>query len=417
MRRAACAAAAALACAVALPGAASAASASWVTAWEGAAQAPGPLAPLIPFSAGTGGRTVRDVVRVEATGATLRIRLTNRFGTRPLAFGDVRVALAARGAAVRPGTTARVTFGGARSVRIPVGATATSDPVRRAVRFGRRLAISAYSAGATGAATTSGSLLHTNYVSGPGDHAAAASAAPFTTTVHNWFYAAGVDVRPAHPAGALVAFGASTTAGQGATPDAARDWPALLSARLRRPVLNAGVSGNALHASSPCYGQSGVLRFDRDVLAQHGVRAVLIDLGANDLLQPRQPHTGVTGACDVTSFATTARLLELDAQLVRRAHARGIKAYALTMTPFGGGAGATPDALAQRDAFNAALRAGRAHFDGILDVATAVADPADPSRLDPAFDSGDHLHFNDAGYAAIARSIHYPPEPLTTSER
>jgi lysophospholipase L1-like esterase len=379
----------------------------WLASWAGAPQEPGPLAALVPFDAGTGGRTVRDVVRVEATGSVLRIRLTNRFGTRPLTFDDVRVALADRGAATVPGSAVRVTFGGgARRVTLAAGTTRASDPIARPVRFGQRLAISAYSRGATGHATTSGSLLHTNYVSAPGDAAGAASATAFTTTVHNWFYAAGVDVRrPVRDrVRAVVAFGASTTAGQGATPDAARSWPDRLADRLGRPVLNAGVSGNALHASSPCFGQSGVLRFGRDVLAQPGASAVVVDLGANDLLQPRQPHTGLTGPCDVTTTATTSQLIALYERLVTGAHARGIKAYALTITPFAGAAGATPDALAQRAALNAWLRTQH-RFDGVFDLDPAIADPADPARLKPAFDSGDHLHLDDAGYAAIAAAI------------
>jgi lysophospholipase L1-like esterase len=218
-------------------------------------------------------------------------------------------------------------------------------------------------------------------------------------------------VRTARPARAIVALGASGTAGQGSTTDAARSWPDVLADRLHAarpgvnlPVLNAGISGNALHATSPCFGQSAIRRLGRDVLDQHGAGAVIVDLGANDILQPRQEHVGPLAPCDVRDLATTAQLTELFVQLVARAHARGMTVIGGTITPFGRYRGATADALAQRLELNEWIRTAHA-FDSVVDIAAALADPADPTRLNPAFDSGDHLHPNDGGYAALVAAI------------
>jgi lysophospholipase L1-like esterase len=395
----------------AVPARAAGAAPAWLTAWTAAQQDPGPIGSLIPFDDGTGGRTVRDVMRVRATGPVVRVRLTNLFGTRALTFDDVRVGLAGPGAAVVTATSRRVTFAGRRRVTLARGQTVTSDPVARPVRFGQRLALSAYSRGATGSATTSGSLLHTNYVSTPGDAAGDTAPAAFTTTVHNWFYAAGIDVRAARPRRAVVALGASSTAGQGSTTDAGRSWPDLLADRLHArfptvqlPVLNAGISGNALATSSPCFGQAAIERLDRDVLGQHGAGVVIVDLGANDILQPRQAHDGPLGPCDVRDVVPTAALERRFSELVERAHARGLSVIGSTIGPFGGSSGATADALAQRVELNDWISTGGT-FDRVVDIAAVLADPVDPTRLNPALDSGDHLHPNDAGYAAMAQAI------------
>jgi lysophospholipase L1-like esterase len=381
-----------------------------VTAWSASPEAPGPLSSLVTDYAGTGGRTVRDVVRLTAGGPVLRVRLTNAHGTRRLTFGDVRVALAGSGAAARG--TQRVTFGGRRNASIPTRGELLSDPVRLRTRFGQRLAVSLYSAGATGTTTTSGALLHTNWISSAGDHAGDTGGAAFTTVARHWYFLGGVDVQPDRPApGGVVAFGASITTGTGATRDAARGWVDLLADRLHaaapgvaRPVLNAGIPGNTLHESSACYGDSGPARLRHDVLAQRGVRTVVLGLGSNDITQPGVSLTGLLAQCNARTPIDAADLIVLYEQLIRRVHAAGLRIVGTTIPPFGAMAGWTPAMEAERTAVNRWMTTGGA-FDGVVDFAAAVADPADPARLAATYDSGDGQHPNDAGHAALARAI------------
>ena len=404
---------AATCCALAFPASAGASS-RWLTAWSAAQSDPGPASSVVDSFEGTGGRTVRDVVRPTAAGGVLRVRLTNQFGTRPVTFDDVRVGLAAgaAGAAVVPGSSVRATFGGRRRVTIGVGKSAVSDAVRRPVRFDQRLAVSLYSAGPTGRTTTSGGLLHTNYLSGAGDHAAATAAAPFTTTTNHWYFLAGVDVVPTRPSGgAIVAFGASGTTGTGSTPDAGRAWPDQLAKRLRArypgvamPVLNAGIPGNTLHESSPCFGQSGLERLRRDVFDQRGVRSVIFALGSNDITQPRQPHTGLFGPCDARRVISANRLIALFRTVIARAHARGLRIFGTTLNGFKDFRFFTPVMEAERLKVNRWIRTSGA-FDAVIDFNRATADPSDVARIDPRLGAGDGLHPNDAGHAAMARAI------------
>jgi lysophospholipase L1-like esterase len=404
---------AAVLCMLACPAAASA-STPWLTAWTAAQSDPGPASSVVDSYDGTGGRTVRDVVRPTAAGGVLRVRLTNRFGTRALTFDDVRVGLAAgeAGAAVTPRSSVRVTFRGRRRVTIGVGKSVVSDAVRRPVRFDQRLVVSMYSAGATGRTTTSGGLLHTNYLSESGDHTAATSAAPFTTTTNHWYFLAGVDVVPTLPsAGAVVAVGASATTGTGSTPDAGRAWPELLAKRLRArypgmamPVLNSGIPGNTLHESSPCFGQSGLKRLRRDAFDQRGVRSIVFALGSNDITQPRQPHEGLFGPCDARRVISADRLIALYRQVIRRAHVRGLKIYGTTINGFKDFRFFTPVMEAERLKVNRWIRTSRA-FDAVIDFNRATADPNDAARIDPRLGAGDGLHPNDAGHAAMARAI------------
>ena len=394
--------------------AAAGASTPWLTAWTAAQSEPGPASSVVDSYQGTGGRTVRDVVRPTAGGGVLRVRLTNRFGTRPLTFDDVRVGLAAgaAGAAVAPRSSVRVTFRGRRRVTLGVGKSVVSDAVRRPVRFDQRLVVSLYSARPTGRTTTSGALLHTNYLSAAGDHTAATSAAPFSTATNHWYFLAGVDVVPTLPsAGAIVAFGASGTAGTGSTPDAGRAWAERLAKRLRArypgvamPVLNAGIPGNTLHESSPCFGQSGLERLRRDAFDQRGVRSIVFALGSNDITQPRQPHEGLFGPCDARRVISADRLIALYRQVIRRAHARGLKIYGTTLNGFKDFRYFTPVMEAERLKVNRWIRTSRA-FDAVIDFNRATADPSDPARIDPRLGAGDGLHPNDAGYAAMARAI------------
>jgi lysophospholipase L1-like esterase len=386
--------------------------AHWVGSWSSPPIDPGAYAGLVPDDAGTGGVTVRDVVHTTLGGGTLRIRLSNVFGSAPATFADVRVAISAGGAGIVAGTSHRVRFGGQTSVTVRKGGQAVSDPVGLSVAAGQNLAVSIYAAQATGTVTGAGSLNHTNFISGPGDATTATASTAYPTKAPVWYWLGGIDVRSSDPgAGAIVALGDSITAGYASTIDANRGWVDLLADRLRAAqtqpplaVLNAGIAGNELHAGSPCYGQSGLQRMDRDVLQQTGVREVILDEGDNDITQPREPSSASTPQCLPHRTISAAGMIADFKLAIRRLHARHLKVIGVTLSPFGRYQYWSPAIEAEREAINRWIRT-TPDYDGVIDFDRVLRDPAHPAWLAPRYDSGDHLHPNNAGHAVMARAI------------
>lgn len=344
-------------------------------------------------------QTERAILRASVGGDLVRVRLSNAFGAGPVTFAEVTVALAVRPASpeVVPGTVRRARFGGGSSVTIAPGAGALSDPVRLAVRPAQDLAISLAARGATGPATQHSVAVATSFLTpaGSGSHVAGVGGGAFTTAIGSWLFVDGVDVRSAAP-GAVVAFGDSITDGFQSTADANRRYPDVLARLLRGRlgVLNGGISGNRLLLDSPAFGVRALDRFDRDVLAQAGVCDVVVLLGINDIGQP--PHR-----LDPAPIIAALR------ELAARARARGLRAIGGTLLPFRGTTIAdfyTPEGELARQAVHRWIRTAGG-FDAVVDFDRLMRAPSDPLLLNPAFDSGDHLHPNDRGYQAMAETV------------
>ncbi len=376
----------------------------WVTTWSASPQVavPGTLS-----ATGFDNQTVRDIVFTSAGGNAARVVLTNVFGTSPLRVGHVTLAIAGSGAAVRAGTVARVSFGGSSSIEIPPGAQALSDPVTMRVPALTDLAVSVYLPGQTGAATIHSDAQQDNWVSGSGDHAGDAGAGAFTTDSQSWYYVSDVIVRSPGAAGTVVAFGDSITDGFQSTVNANARWPNDLARRLAaRPgpalsVADEGISGDRVLNDSLCCGVNAVARFERDALDQPGVRDVIVLIGINDFgfsaLPPNPIYNPVT---DVSA----AQVIAGYRQLIAQARARGLKVIGATLLPFKGAAYYTAAGEAKREAVNAWIRL-RGAWDGVIDFDKVMRDPADPLALNPAYNSGDNLHPNDAGYQVMANAV------------
>jgi lysophospholipase L1-like esterase len=240
-----------------------------------------------------------------------------------------------------------------------------------------------------------------SYLSGAGDHTADASGAPYTPALTSWPLLAGVDVGGGP--GSVVLLGDSITDGDRSTVDADRRWPDVLARRLRAQdavprygVLNHGVSGNRVVAdrypgdgvSADQAGVSALNRFDRDVLAQTSARTAVVFEGVNDLLAGTDARRVIAGL----------------RALADRGRAGGLRMLGATVLPCGGQSRCTAAVDAERAEVNAWIRASGA-FDAVLDFDAVLRDPADPARMRPAYDSGDHLHPGDTGLAALARSV------------
>jgi lysophospholipase L1-like esterase len=338
--------------------------------------------------------TIRDVVHTSVGGTAVRVRLSNAFGGAPLLVGHTTVALPAAGAGAAPGTLREVTFHGSAAVTIPAGDDAVSDPVPLRVPSGHDLLVTTYTPGYATPMTYHPLALQTSYFARGTDVADAEDADAFPETTSVWHFVTGVDVAGAR--GSVVTLGDSITDGYASTSGANRRWPDVLARRLLqspRPlgVLNAGISGNRVLLDGGSYGVSALKRLDRDVLSRTGVRTVIVLEGINDIQQT--PHQLDPGKI-------TAGLTEI----ADRAHARGIRVVGGTLLPFEGCSCYSPEEEDTREAVNAWIRTSDA-FDAVVDFDAVMRDPADPHRMLPAYDSGDHLHPGDDGYATMGNAV------------
>jgi lysophospholipase L1-like esterase len=337
-------------------------------------------------------QTLRQIVHTSIGGSAVRVRLSNVFGNQPLKVSDVHVAQRASGSSIAASTDRSVTFGGASSTTIAVGASVQSDPISLAIDALSDVAVSLYFPEPSGQVTCHQSGFQDNYVAA-GDVSANANL-PGAQTKGSYYVLTNLDVQNPAAEGAVVALGASITDGYSSSGNANRRWPNDLAIRLNGAartigVLNQGISGNRLLADGA--GQSARNRFDRDVLSQPNVRWVIFsddpinDLGSN----PGASNDLIAGLKD----------------LVSRAHQHGIKFLCSTLTPFEGAGYWTPNGETGREAVNAFIRGPNSGCDGIIDQDTATHDPAKPTWYLQAYDAGDHLHPNDAGLQAIANAV------------
>jgi lysophospholipase L1-like esterase len=318
------------------------------------------------------------------------------------------------GANLVRGSSHRVTFGGSPAIEIPEGAEVLSDPVSFAVGAEQNLAISLFTPGPTGPATQHGSAFQSNYVSAAGNFAGEESANGFAEsgpakTIGSWYFLSAVEVLAhAGTRGAVIALGDSITDGASSRPDRNERWTDVLARRLfahhtEIAVLNAGIGGNRVLTTSPCWGQNALARLRRDVLSQVGIEAVILFEGTNDIGQPDTPAAD-TNPCLSRMQVTADQIIAGYRQIIVRTHAQGLKVFGATILPYQGFIGWTSLGEAKRVAVNQWIRTAKA-FDGVIDFDSALRDPAIPSRLAPLYDSGDHLHPGTAGHAAMANAV------------
>jgi Lysophospholipase L1 and related esterases len=343
-----------------------------------------------------GAQTVRQVAHLSMGGAKIRLKLSNLFGTVPVTFAAVHVARSTGASSIDAASDRAVTFGGMVTLTAPPGTEFWSDDIDLPVSRGADVAVSIYLAAATLVETGHVFANASTYIASGNGVSAAAFASTEVRTSNYWLTS--IAATGEQKTNVVVAFGDSITEGTGSTLDANRRYPDQLSARLASEanpaisVVNAGIGGNRWIFDFP--GQSGINRFDRDVLGVEGVTHAILLLGINDL---EVPHT-------IASQRVMASQLIAAAQgAVAKAQARGVKVLLGTLLPYKGSFLFDPADEAIREEFNAWIRSQS--IAGVVDFEAAVRDPTDPLSIAPQLSSPDHLHPNDAGYAAMAALV------------
>jgi lysophospholipase L1-like esterase len=339
----------------------------------------------------------------------VRVVFTNEFGTEPLAIGAAQVSVSQGGPTVNLVSSAGLTFGGRTAVTIPPGALMVSDPAALNLPAGCDLAISFFLPAQTiHQLSQHGAADQVSYVA-PGN-VVGAKTLDTPTEMRSWPFVKGVDVKVPAKAAAVVAFGDSITDGAFAAVNQNARWPDELARRLLADpktsevgVLNEGIGGNGVLRQ--IVGPSALTRFDRDVIAQAGVKFVIILEAINDIgaYGPKNPNASPPATAPPVP-PTADDLIVGYKQMIERAHMHGIKVYMATLTPYGGAGYMSAEGDAVRVAVNSWIRSQK-EADGVIDFDKATQDPANPATFLPAYDHGDHLHPNDAGYKAMGDGI------------
>jgi lysophospholipase L1-like esterase len=394
-----------------------------LVAAAGRAPEPMPKSWVASWAAGVGGagagkstngftdQTLRMFVHTSVGGSKVRIRLSNRYGKQPVTIGHATVALpfGTNGGPgdLKPGSVKDLTFFGQKSVTIPTGGNSVSDGIDFEVPAVQDIAISLYFPVATGPTTWHLFARETSYF-GAGDNTASASGASMPETRTSWFFLNGVDVWNDNGLGSIAVLGDSITDGFKSTVNGDKRWTDFLAARLAKDapggkapgVLNLGMAGNRTGLDGadlgfPELGYNTSARFDSDVLAQTGVRIVILEIGINDIWITKD---------------TANNIIARIQQLAAKAHAAGLKIYICTLSPWNGWQSTpdvvnyTPELDSIRLSVNSYIRTG-SDFDGYIDMDVALRDPANPTKLRPEWDSGDHIHPNDTGNEAMAKAV------------
>ncbi|HVU45131.1 MAG TPA: SGNH/GDSL hydrolase family protein [Terracidiphilus sp.] len=377
----------------------------WVATWGASMMSTGEGAPDVS------GQTLRLIIHTTLGGPKVRIWLSNQFGAVPLRIDAAHIAVCAYtdplaatdGSAVRSETDRALKFNVRESVTIPPGATIVSDPVALDVPPLSDLAISLYFPEHTRLSTVHSVTQQLSFAA-LGNATGASTLSGSSWSERTWYVLSGVDVY-APGNSAVVALGDSITDGNHSTPNANRRWPDVLAARLQADpkarqagvlaVVDSGISGNRVLLDGT--GPNALSRFERDVLSRSGVRYLILFEGINDIeavTRQHQPYTDLN-----------AQLEWALSQMVHLAHERGIRVYGATQMPDCRNPHcASAEGEATRNTLNEWIRASRL-FDGVIDFDRITRDPDHPSQLLPRYDSGDSVHPNDEGYAAMANGI------------
>jgi lysophospholipase L1-like esterase len=347
----------------------------------------------MPPAPGLSGNTLRQIVRTTLRGKQLRMRFSNIFGDGSLTMQAVRLAASAGGGAINTGAAKTVLFKGNGAVTIAKGESVVSDPFDYDLAPMSDIAISIFFGDVPAALTGHPGSRSTSYLQI--GNAIDETTLPQSAKATRWYVITGIDVMADAPSAEVIALGDSITDGRGSTTDGNDRWTDNLARRLHAnqqtaqvTVLNQGLGGNAILAGG--LGPTALTRFDRDVLGQSAPRWLIIFEGVNDIGASKSP-------------TLAADLIAAYQQFIEKAHAHNIRVYGVPILPFGRSMYFSAAHEAARQSVNEWIRTS-GKFDAVIDMDAAVRDPAEPANLLAAYDTGDHLHPNVAGYQKMAEA-------------
>jgi len=364
----------------------------WIGTWVSAQQLTEPR--NLPPGPGLSNNTLRQVVHVTMGGSQLRVQFSNTYSTGPVTINAAHLAVSTGAGAIDPATDRALTFKGASSITIPAGQAVYSDTLDFDVKPLSNMAISIYFGRTSADVTGHPGSRTTSYIQS-GNAVTATDMASAVKTDH-WYILSGIDLWLDDSYATVVTLGDSITDGRGSTTNGNNRWPDNLARRLQDDpntakigLLNQGIGGNAVVSGG--LGPTALKRFENDVLEQNGVRWVIILEGVNDIGGSRGPKVATD-------------LIAAYEQFIDKAHAHDILVYSVPILPFGGSFYDSEDHEAARQIVNKWIRTS-GKFDAVIDLDAAVRDPANPTKLLPKYDTGDHLHLNVAGYQKMAEAI------------
>ncbi len=346
----------------------------------------------LPPSPGLANNTLRQIVRVSIGGSQLRLRLSNEYGTAPVTMSAVHVAKATTGSSVDTSTDVALAFNGSPSVTIPAKQTVTSDPFDFALAPLSTVAITIAFGAQSGDVTGHPGSRTTSYLQANNQVSAASLSG---STTDHWYFIANIDVMADASTHAIAILGDSITDGRGSTTNGNDRWPDILANRLQADparknvaVLNLGIGGNRIDTPNGL-GPTGVARFDSQILAQSGVRWVVVLEGVNDI------GGGASGDAIISAYQ----------KVIDKAQAQGLLVYGIPILPFAGNSYDSGDNQTDRTKANDWIRAD-GNFDAFLPIDTAVSDGKTPPGIKADWDfQDDHLHLNPTGAKALADAI------------
>ncbi len=375
---------------------------NWVATWATATEYTGKGD--MPKSGTLDGKSIRQIVHVSIGGKTLRLHLSNEYSKEPVEIKSVFVAdivesedikVADIGIDIQPKTARYLKFNGKRNLTIAAGETAVSDPVAYDLKPLQRLAITiSYGKTPVNATSHRGSRTTSYIING--------EAKPKTTFANieredHWYNIATIDVI-ANDCSAIACIGNSITDGRGTTTNLQNRWTDFFAEALQASettsnlaVLNLGIGGNSVFYGG--LSDPAVKRFDRDCLEQAGVKTIVVYEGINDL-----------GGTNNDAEARAAKIIECYKEFIRKAHQRGMKIYGATIAPYFGSFYDNGDFF--REAARQTINKSNPHsgqFDGVIHFDSVLRDPANPSKMNPAYHCGDWLHPNPAGFEAMGK--------------
>ena len=378
-----------------------AATTTWIDSW-GASFLPTLVNGSVQGTSTFKNQTLRLIVNTKLGGTGARVKLTNTFSTVPLHIGAAHIALRSSGGTITAGSDRALTFGGASSATVAPGAELWSDPVTLTIGQHVDVAISVYLPDAQFKPTNFHPTgLHTSYLSKTGNYVASTTmpAPSFgqTSTTTQVLIAGGLQVMAPATARVIVALGDSITDGACASNNGNADWPSVLSKRLPAladgtpvSVINMGIGSNRLESSSNA-GPPGVARLQADVLDRANVKDLIVLEGINDISY---------------EHASSTDLINAYADIIARAHAKGIKVFGATLLPIGNSVKYSVANEATRQAVNTWIRSSGSGYDGVFDFEALMAQPgSSPMRIQSGLQCGDYVHPNTSGYAKMANSI------------